>query len=205
MDEVRSGLPELRQVGDHRLVRAQKVSVAATATRAAEAAAGVLLRLQRDGQVGADAGEWVERLLLRAIEAVREARDRDDERDGEPEPDEGEDRPGATADELVAEIAEVEHSPSRSKRPESSLRRQHERASAQAAASGAARSPCGGGIVSPAGRAGTERHVAQHPRQAERENRDGCRNDEHRVQRSCKRILERLPCSRGQVLDDRPG
>ena len=65
---------------------------AAAPARSAEAAAAealilLLLRLQRDGQVGADAGERVERLVLRAVEPLREARDRDDERHAEPEAD----------------------------------------------------------------------------------------------------------------------
>ena len=109
MDEVRAGLAELREVGDHRLVRLEEVAVAAAAARAAEAAALVLLRLQRHRQVGADARERVQRLLLRAVEAVREARDRDHERDAEPEPEQRDDRPRTAPHELVAQVADVEH------------------------------------------------------------------------------------------------
>ena len=69
----------------------------------------LLLRLKRDGQVGADAGERIERLVLRAVEALREARDRDDECHPETEADERDDRARPPADELVAEIPQIEH------------------------------------------------------------------------------------------------
>ena len=86
VDEMRAGLAELREVGDHRLVRLQQVAVAAAAAGPAEAAALILLRLQRHGQVGADAGERVQRLLLRIVEPVREARDRDTSATPRPSP-----------------------------------------------------------------------------------------------------------------------
>src|SRR5438309_1467782 len=69
--EVLSRLAELRQVGDHGLIRADQIAVAASAgaaARAGEARTLVLARGQRHGQVGADSRERVERLVLRAIE-----------------------------------------------------------------------------------------------------------------------------------------
>ncbi len=116
MDEVRSGLPELREVRDDREVRLDQVAIrtapasaARAAEAAAEAAAGVLLRLERHGQVGADSGEGIQRLVLRLVETVREARDHDHERDAEAEPEERDDRPRTPSYELVAQIAKVEH------------------------------------------------------------------------------------------------
>ena len=64
---------------------------------------------ERDGEVGADVGERVERLLLGAAEAAREAGEGDHERDADAEPEERHDRARATAEQLVAEVPQVEH------------------------------------------------------------------------------------------------
>ena len=91
VDEVRARLSELREVGDHRLVRLDQVAVCSAAARPALKAARVLLlRRERHRQVGADAGERVECLLLRLVEAARDTCDHDDERDPEPETERGE-------------------------------------------------------------------------------------------------------------------
>ena len=82
--------------------------MAAEAGPAAEAA-GVLLRRERDGQVGADAGERVERGLLRVVEPAGERRDRDHERDADREPEQREDRAALAAQKLAAQVGEVEH------------------------------------------------------------------------------------------------
>ena len=126
--EVRAGLAELGQVGEDGLVRLDQVAIGATPARSAEAAAAealilLLLRLQRDGQVGADAGERVERLVLRTVEPLRQARDRDDEGHTEPEADDGDDGARPPADQLVAEIPQVEHrSPIEHRVPQRSIR-----------------------------------------------------------------------------------
>ena len=109
VDEMRAGLAELREVGDHRLVRLQQIAVAAPAAGPPKPTALILLRLQRHGQVGADPRERVQRLLLRLVEPVRQARDRDDERDPQAEAEQRQDRACATPDELVAQVADVEH------------------------------------------------------------------------------------------------
>ena len=110
MHEVLARLPELRQVGDHRLVRLHEIPVAAApAARPAEARRLILLRRQRDGDVGADAGERIERLLLRAVEAVGEARDRDHERDADAETEQCHDRARTAPHELVPHVRHIEH------------------------------------------------------------------------------------------------
>ena len=113
VDEVLPGLPELRQVGDDGAVRRQEVASVAAASAAPERPAAeasvVRLRGARDGEVGADAGQRVERRLLRLVEPVRDRRDRDDERHAEAEAEHRQDRARAAAEELVAHVAEEEH------------------------------------------------------------------------------------------------
>jgi hypothetical protein len=108
--EVLARLPELRQIGDHRLVRLHEVAVASPpAARPCEARRLILLRRQRDGDVGADAGERIERLTLRAVEPVGEAHDRNHERDPDAEAEQRHDRAPTTAQELVPNVCRVEH------------------------------------------------------------------------------------------------
>jgi hypothetical protein len=68
------------------------------------------LRLQGDRQVGADGRERIERPVLRAVEALGEARDRDDERDAQTEPDDREDGSRAAPDKLIPQVPREEHS-----------------------------------------------------------------------------------------------
>ena len=102
VDEVVAGLAELGEVGHYGAVRLDEVPAGAGEHP-------LLGHLAGDGQVGADPGEWVERRLLRALEPVREARDRDHETDAEREPGERDDRPSLAPDQLGAEVAQVEH------------------------------------------------------------------------------------------------
>ena len=102
VDEVVAGLAELREVGHDRAVRLDEVAAGAGEHP-------LLGHLACDGQVGADPGERVERRLLRALEPVREARDRDHEADAEREPGERDDRPTLAPEQLGAEVAQVEH------------------------------------------------------------------------------------------------
>ncbi len=117
MDEVLAGRPELRQVGEHGLVRGDELSGAPEAEPAA-----ALLRRECDRQVGADARERVERGLLRVVEPARERRDRNHERDAEREPEHSEDRPRLPPKQLVAKVGEVEHEPSKAGAAKSRLR-----------------------------------------------------------------------------------
>ena len=80
VDEVRPGLAELGEVGDHSLVCLDDVAAAATAEGPA---ARIFLCRARQGQVGTDARERVERRALRLVETPREARDRDHEADAD--------------------------------------------------------------------------------------------------------------------------
>ena len=102
VDEVVAGLAELGEVGHDRAVRLDEVTAGAGEHP-------LLGHLAGDGQVGADPGERVERRLLRALEPVREARDRDHEADAEREPGERDDRPSLAPEQLGAEVAQVEH------------------------------------------------------------------------------------------------
>ena len=106
--EVRAGLAELREVGDHRSVCLDDVSAAARPERAA---ADVLLGGARDGQVRADRGQRVERRALRLVESFGEARDRDHQADADGEAQQRQDRAAAAAEELGAEVPEIEHTP----------------------------------------------------------------------------------------------
>ncbi len=117
VDEVLAGRPELRQVGEHGLVRGDELSGAPEAEPAA-----ALLRRECDRQVGADARERVERGLLRVVEPARERRDRNHERDAEREPEHGEDGPRLPPKQLVAKVGEVEHEPSKAGAAKSRLR-----------------------------------------------------------------------------------
>src|SRR5439155_9574930 len=106
---VRARLAELREVGDNRQVRLDQVTVAAAPRAALEAAGVLLLRRERHRQVGADARQWIERLLLRLVETARDAGDHDHERDAETETGGRENRACAPAGELVSQVAQVEH------------------------------------------------------------------------------------------------
>ena len=66
VDEVRARLSELREVGEHGLVRRDQIAAALP-----EPEPGLirLLRRQRHRQIGADASERVSVLRLRAVEA----------------------------------------------------------------------------------------------------------------------------------------
>ena len=108
VDEVLAGLAELRQVGEHGAVGVDELPIAA---ESAGATTRVRLGRARDGEIGADARERVQRLGLRAVEAARERRDHDDERDAEREPEDGEDRPRPAAAELAPQVPDVEHDP----------------------------------------------------------------------------------------------
>ena len=106
--EVRAGLAELREVGDGGLVRLDQVAAAAAA--AGPEAAGVLLRRrERDGQVGADRRERVERASSARGRGRARACDGDHERDADREAGKREDRPRSSAEQLAANVAEVEH------------------------------------------------------------------------------------------------
>ena len=118
MHEVRAGLAELREVGDHGLVRLDDVTPAA----AERAAALVLGRRTGDGQVGADAAERVERLLLRGVEPARQGGDRNHETDADRQPEQGQDRPASSSEQLGAEIADVEHGLIKPPSPKTELR-----------------------------------------------------------------------------------
>ena len=72
-------------------------------------AASLRLRRERHRQVGADARERVERLRLRLVEAARERRDGDHERDADREAEHGQDRAALAPHELAPQIAEEEH------------------------------------------------------------------------------------------------
>ncbi len=111
MNEVRARLAELREIGDDRQIGLDQVPVGATAAaRTALEPARVLLgRGERHRQVGADPGQGIQRLLLRLIEAARDAGDHDHERNAEAEPECREDRASATANELVSQVAQIEH------------------------------------------------------------------------------------------------
>ena len=110
VDEVLARLAELRQVGEHGLVRLDhgaRVAAAAAGAAAGEAAL-LLLRRERDRQVGADARQRVQRGLLRLVEPARQRHDRDHEADADCEAEHGEDRPRLAARQLVAQVREVE-------------------------------------------------------------------------------------------------
>ena len=102
--EVRSRLAELGEVGDNGLIGLDDVAAAAE-----RPAARVLLGRAGHRQVGADAGERVERGTLRLVEPLREPGDGDHETDADCEPEQREDRPAASAHQLGAEVPEVEH------------------------------------------------------------------------------------------------
>ena len=99
---------------------------ASTTSRAAAAAEGpaarILLRRARHGQVGTDARERVERRALRLVETPREARDRDHEADADGQAEQRQDRAASTADQLGAQVAEVEHTRSKPPRSKSGVR-----------------------------------------------------------------------------------
>ena len=101
MDEMGSGLTELREVGKRRAVAGDDVAEAPRPRR--------LLCGASDGEIGADAPEWVERLVLSSVETARERRDGDDEGNPEREPEDGEDRPASSAEQLAAQVPKVEH------------------------------------------------------------------------------------------------
>ena len=112
VDELVAGLAELREVGDHRLVRLDHLAAAAAeATAAGPAALRRVLRLRRErhGEVGADAGERVQRLRLRLVEPAREGRHGDHERDADRQAEHREDRAALAPHELAPQIAEEEH------------------------------------------------------------------------------------------------
>ena len=84
VNEVLARLAELRQVGEHGLVRLDhRARVAAAAGTAAGEAALLLLRRERDRQIGADARQRVQRGLLRLVEPARQRHDRDHEPDAD--------------------------------------------------------------------------------------------------------------------------
>ena len=82
--------------------------VAAAARGPAKPPVLLLLRRERDRQVGADARERVQRRLLRLVEPAGERDDRDHEADADRESEHGEDRPRLAAQQLVAQVREVE-------------------------------------------------------------------------------------------------
>ena len=102
------------------LVRLDDVARAAAAERTA---ARVLLGRARHRQVGADAGERIEGRALRLVEPFREARDRDHEPDADGKAEQRDDRAAAPAEELGAEVAEVEHGRIEPRRLKTELRR----------------------------------------------------------------------------------
>ncbi len=111
VDEVLPGLAQLGQIGQRRLVGLDQVAVgpsARAATAGASEARGALLRREGHGQIGPDPGQGIERLLLRVVEAARKARDHDHEADRDAEPEQREDRPRASSEQLVTDVAQVE-------------------------------------------------------------------------------------------------
>ena len=113
VDELVARLPELREIGDHRLVGLDHLAAAAAEPAAASEAAALraVLRLRRegDGEVGADARERIERLRLGLVEPSREGRDCDHERDADSETEDRENRAALAPDELAPQIAQEEH------------------------------------------------------------------------------------------------
>ena len=63
----------------------------------------------RDGEVGADAGERLEHLLLGVVDPTREGRDGDDEADADGEAEGGQERAAGPAPELREGVREGEH------------------------------------------------------------------------------------------------
>ena len=122
MDEVVPRLAELGEVGDRRLVRLDQLAVRRLPPPAPTPPPSSVCWAERDGEVGADAGERVQRRLLRVVEAARQAGDRDDERDPDGEPCEREDGARAPADQLTAQVAKVEHLQSKTPRAKTALR-----------------------------------------------------------------------------------
>ena len=110
MHEVRARLAELREIRDHRLVRSDQVAIAASLPAEAESGLALLLRRKGDREVRADSGERIECLLLRPVETVRQAGDRDHQRDAEPQAEQRDNGARSPAYELVPQVAEVEHS-----------------------------------------------------------------------------------------------
>jgi hypothetical protein len=105
VDELRPSLAQLGEVGDDGLVRLDDVAPAPVEGSAAR----ILLRSPGHGQVGADPRERVERRALRLVEPLREARDRDHEADADGKAEQRQDRAAAAAQELGAQVPEVEH------------------------------------------------------------------------------------------------
>ena len=111
LDEVRAGLAELREVGDRRRVRLDELTSAAAAAEPAAASGNpppppaerapevsCVCGDERHREIGADARERVERGLLRVVEASRQRRDHDHERDADREAGDREDRPSLLAE-----------------------------------------------------------------------------------------------------------
>jgi hypothetical protein len=67
------------------------------------------LERARDRHVGADAGERLQDLVLRLVEAVAERADGDDEADADAEPERGEEGAALPAPELRDHVSQVEH------------------------------------------------------------------------------------------------
>ena len=92
------GLAELREVGDHGLVRLDDVAAAATAAERPAAARIRPAAAARHRQVGADARRAGRASRSAPRRALREARDRDHEADADGEAEQRQDRAASTAD-----------------------------------------------------------------------------------------------------------
>ena len=115
--ELRARLAQLREIGDHRAVRLDDLACPAAGAEASL----TLGRSERDGEVGADAGERIEGGLLGVVQPAGERRDHDHKRDAESQPGDRHDRPPATPCELAAGIPHEEHGGSLLTPPESFL------------------------------------------------------------------------------------